>query len=299
MRLTHTYSAVLHDPATGTLGVAVQSHWFNVGRIVPWVRPGAGAVATQAMAEPNYGPRGLDLMGNGLTADAALEQLLAADDERELRQVAFVDATGGVAAHTGSRCIRYASHITGEGWSVQANIMRDDAVVPAMAETIASAPGDTADRLLATLEAAERSGGDLRGSQSAALVVCSAGPVAEVDLHVEDHPDPVGELRRLLSAHRAYEHMDKGDGALAAGDTERAAREYAAAANTSDNPEVLFWQAFGLAEMNRETEAVPALRRAAAANADLIELLRRLPEAELTDAGRVERLLEALQLPSA
>ncbi len=294
MRLIHTYSAVLRHPTTGALGVAVQSHWFNVGRIVPWVRPGAGAVATQAMADPGYGPRGLSLMGAGLTAAAALEQLLAADHERELRQVAFIDAAGGVAAHTGSRCIRYASHTTGDGWAVQANIMRNDAAVPAMAQTIASASGDVAARLLATLEAAERTGGDLRGSQSAALLVSSDGSAAEVNLHVEDHPDPIGELRRLLAVHRAYEHMEQGDHALGSGDIEKAALEYAAAAEGSANPEVLFWQAFGLAEMGRETQAVSVLRQASEANPDLVELLQRLPEAGLIGAGLVERLLGAL-----
>ena len=156
MLFAHTYSAVLVDPVTGVLGVGVQSHWFNVGRIVPWVRAGVGAVATQSIAEPMYGPRGLDLMEEGLGAAAALEQLLAEDEDRELRQVAIADTGGSVAAHTGRRCIRFASHIVGDGWSVEANIMRDDTVVAAMAETMEQAGGDVADRLMSTLEAAER-----------------------------------------------------------------------------------------------------------------------------------------------
>ena len=250
LQLAHTYSAVLTDPGTGTLGVGVQSHWFNVGRIVPWVRAGVGAVATQSMAEPMYGPRGLDLMEEGLGAAAALERLLAADEDREVRQIAFADAGGSVAAHTGGRCIRSASHVTGDGWSVQANIMRDDSVVAAMARTMERSDGHVADRLMAALEAAERAGGDLRGSQSAALVVAGSGPVPELDLRVEDNPDPIGELRRLLVVHRAYQHMNRGDVALAAGDSAAAAAAFAAAASGSTgNPEIAFWQALTMASL--------------------------------------------------
>jgi uncharacterized Ntn-hydrolase superfamily protein len=287
----HTYSVVMRDPGTGRFGVAVQSHWFNVGSIVPWVRPGVGAVATQSVAEPRYGPRGLKLMADGLGAAEAMERLLAEDEGGELRQLGFVDARGGAAAHTGSRCIPFAGHAVGDGWTVQANIMRNDRVVPAMAEAVESGEGDLAGRLLAVLEAAEATGGDLRGSQSAALRVSGDGPVPLIDLRVEDHPDPVGELRRLLGLQRAYDHMEAGDEALGAGDGEGAAAEYAAAAALAGaNPEVRFWQAATMAETGRVEEAREIYAGVLADRPDLGILLERLPATGLMSAEVAEAL---------
>lgn len=278
-----TYSVVIRDPITGEFGVAVQSHWFNVGRIVPWLRSGVGAVATQSLAEPLYGPRILDLLATGASAEEALSATLADDDEREVRQVAVVDAAGLVATHTGAGCIAHAAHLVGDGWSVQANIMRTESVVSAMADA-AAVDTPLIARLLGVLQAAEEAGGDLRGSQSAALLTTGSGPVRTADLRVEDHRDPIGEMHRLVALHRLYEEMSAGDDALALGDQLAAARHYAdAAADPRANPEVRFWQAVGLAAMGEGDAARAALRSAAAENEDLLELLARLREAGLVD----------------
>jgi len=169
-RPVHTYSIVARDAASGQMGVAVQSHWFSVGSIVTWAEAGVGAIATQSFVDPAYGPRGLELMKSGLSAEQALEALLLVDDGRNVRQVAFVDTSGTVAAHTGAKCIESADHHVGEGYSVQANMMLNDKVVPAMAKAYESAEGDLAERLMAALEAAQAAGGDIRGKQSAAML---------------------------------------------------------------------------------------------------------------------------------
>ncbi len=297
MQKAHTYSIVARDPSTGDFGVAVQSHWFNVGRIVPWARAGVGAVATQSMVEVSYGPRGLALMAEGRSAPEALSALLEADEQQALRQVAMVDAAGVVAVHTGESCIAEAGHRWGPGWSVQANIMRSDTVIPAMAGAFEASQGALADRLMAGLVAAESSGGDLRGSQSAALLVVGEDAVEpKVDLRVEDHPDPIGELTRLLEVARAYDFMNEGDAALGEGDLSAARRAYSAAAQHSDNPEVLFWQGLGLVESGGGAEGMRSLRSAVEGNPDLGELLRRLPAAGLIDPARAAELLAALGL---
>jgi uncharacterized Ntn-hydrolase superfamily protein len=201
-----TYSIVARDPASGAFGVAVQSAYFSVGAVVPWAETNVGAVATQAMGEVSYGPRGLDRMRGGETAGDALAALLAADGGRETRQVAFVDREGRTAVHTGRSCIAYAGARTGDGWSVQANMMRHDTVPDAMAEAFTGATGDLPDRLLAALDAAEAAGGDVRGQQAAAIIVTAeTGP--HLRLHVEDHPEPLVELRRLVQMHRAYAEL--------------------------------------------------------------------------------------------
>ena len=253
-RPLHTYSIVARDPNTGDLGVAVQSHWFSVGSIVTWAEAGVGAVATQSFIDPAYGPRGLELMSSGLTAEQALEALVSVDDGRAVRQVAFVDSAGRVAAHTGSGCIESAGHLTGDGYSVQANMMRGDEVVPAMKAAYEAATGDLADRLLATLEAAQRAGGDIRGRQSAAMLIVRGEPTGRpwadrvLELRVEDHPEPVAELARLLTVQRAYDHMNAGDVAVEEGDLERAMAEYGRAAELlPDNVEVQYWAAITLA----------------------------------------------------
>lgn len=298
MYRAHTYSVVARDPRNGDLGVAVQSHWFNVGRIVPWLMAGVGAVATQSMVEVSYGPRGLDLMGKGRSAPEALAELLDADADRELRQVAMIDADGRVGVHTGSRCIAEASHQWGDGWSVQANIMRSPAVVPAMAEAFQDSDGMLAERLLATLEAAERTGGDLRGSQSAALIVVGGSSREPLmDLRVEDHTDPIGELTRLVAVAGAYDDMNRGDEALGAGDIAEAQRAYSAAAYRLPTAEILFWQGVGLAEAGSVQEGATALRAAVAANPDMRELLRRLPAAGLLDEALASQLDEGLGSP--
>src|SRR6185503_283488 len=213
----HTFSIVARDPATGELGVAVQSHWFSVGTAVPWAEAGVGAVATQSFVNPAYGPDGLALMKQGVAAPDALAQLVTKDPGEAVRQVAFVDSQGRVAAHTGKKCIAACGDHVGAGYSVQANMMENERVWPAMARAYEAAKGPLAERLLAALEAAQKEGGDIRGQQSAAILVVrakSTGHVWEdrlVDLRVEDSLHPIEELRRLYLVHEAYEHMNAGD----------------------------------------------------------------------------------------
>lgn len=294
-----TYSIVARDADSGELGVAVQSHYFGVGSIVSWAEAGVGAIATQSVAEPAYGPRGLALMREGVSAPEALHRLLAADEHEPVRQVAFIDRHGRVATHTGARCISEAGHRVADGVSAQANIMERPTVPDAMVSAYRSGRGDLADRLVQALEAAEREGGDLRGRQSAALVVvapkASGRPTEDrlIDLRVDDHPDPVGELRRLLGLRRAYERVDVGDELAAGGDLEAALSEYAAAhAAHPGNAEFAFWHGVALAANGREHEARDLLERAYRESDGWRELLRRLPDAGLfpDDAELVARL---------
>lgn len=268
LRPVHTYSIVARDPATGEMGVAVQSHWFSVGSNVAWAEAGVGAVATQSFIDPSYGRGGLDLMRGGASPEDALKTLLAKDEGRDVRQVAMVDARGRVAAHTGAKCIEAAGDRTGAGYSVQANLMANGRVWPAMARAYEAARGDLADRMLAALDAAQAQGGDIRGRQSAALVVVKAEssgkPWADrlFDLRVDDHPEPLRELRRLVRLQRAYNHMNAGDAAVERKDNEAALREYAAAERlVPDNIEMVYWHAVALANMNRVEEALPLFRR--------------------------------------
>jgi len=283
-----TYSIVARDAATGEIGVAVQSHWFSVGSIVVWAEAGVGAVATQSFVDPSYGPLGLDLMRSGRRADEALTGLLAADRNRDVRQVAMVDAAGRVAAHTGARCIAAAGHLVGDGFSVQANMMENDRVWPAMKAAFETAEGDLADRLLAALDAAQAAGGDIRGRQSAALLVVrerSTGrPWADrrFDLRIEDHPEPLVELRRLLTLARAYEHMNRGDELATEAAWEEASAEYAAAATLAPQiAELPFWHAATLAAAGRLEEATPLFAEVFAREPRWRELVRRLPAAGL------------------
>ena len=283
-----TYSIVARDDQSGELGVAVQSHYFGVGSLVSWAEAGVGAIATQSVADPSYGPRGLELMRGGASAPEALHRLLADDRQERVRQVAFIDRHGRVATHTGSRCIREAGHRVADGVSAQANIMERGTVPDAMVAAFRGAEGDLAERLVEALEAAEREGGDLRGRQSAALLVvaprASGRPTEDrlFDLRVDDHLEPVAELRRMLALSRAYERVEIGDELAAAGKVEAALAEYAAAhAEQPDSAELAFWHGVALAANGREDEARPLLERAYAHGDGWRELLRRLPEAGL------------------
>jgi uncharacterized Ntn-hydrolase superfamily protein len=301
--LAHTFSIVARDPETGELGVAVQSHWFSVGSVVAWAEAGVGAVATQSLVEVSYGPLGLALMRAGKSAEEALTALLAADEGRDLRQVAMVDAQGRVAVHTGARCIAEAGHEVGPGFSVQANMMINDTVWSAMAHAYESTEGDLAERLLAALEAGQAAGGDIRGQQSAAILIVkgtSTGrPWADtvMDLRVEDHPEPIRELRRLVQIHRAYQHMNRGDERLGEGKVEEALEEYRAAAALAPHIEELpFWQAVTLADLGRLEEALPIFGRVFAVNPAWADLVRRLPASGLLrdDPEMLRRILETL-----
>lgn len=217
VRPVNTYSVVARDPATGQLGVAVQSHYYGVGAICPWAEAGVGAVATQSLVKMDYGPMGLAGMRSGQLAPQVLATLLAEDDDRDVRQVAMVDAEGHVSAHTGTRCIPAAGHLAGDGFSVQANMMVDDKVVPAMYEAYQRATGDLASRLLVTLEAAQWAGGDIRGQQSAAIIVVKGERQEHpwqghlYNLRVEDNARPLEELARLMLLRRAYILVDYSD----------------------------------------------------------------------------------------
>jgi len=294
-----TYSIVARDPATGELGVAVQSHWFSVGAIVPWAEAGVGAVATQSFVEPSYGPLGLELMRAGRSAPEALRGLLAADEGRDVRQVAMIDAQSRVAAHTGRKCIAAAGNLVGKNYSVQANLMDKPTVWPAMARAFESATGDLADRLVAALNAAQREGGDIRGQQSAAILVVSGKHPGrpwvdrQVDLRVEDSPDPLGEIRRLLRVHRAYQHMNAGDNCATQKDWGCAAREYGAAQKLlPDQMEVVFWHAVTLVTGGRSEEALPLFKKVFAREPKWAELVERLPASELlpNDPALLERI---------
>ena len=286
LRPVSTYSIVALDQETGQLGVAVQSHWFSVGTVVPWAKAGVGAVATQAIAEPSYGPKGLALMEQGIPADEALQSLLAKDPGENARQVAMVDAQGNVGVHTGSRCISYASHRTGKSYSVQANIMAKPTVPAAMVQAFESTTGDLAERMLAALDAAEAEGGDLRGRQSAAMLVVSGEPTGDswkdsiVDLEVADHKDPLGELRRLLRIRRAYRHAQKGDEYMEQNEMKMALQEYTAAAKFyPENPELPFWTAVTLAQTGELQKALPIFNDVFGRNKNLRELIPRIVRA--------------------
>jgi uncharacterized Ntn-hydrolase superfamily protein len=283
-RPVHTYSIVARDPATGELGVAVQSHWFSVGSVVPWAEAGVGAVATQSIVDPSYGPLGLALMEAGRSAPEALAALVAGDAGREVRQVGMVDARGQVATHTGRMAIPEAGGQAGEQYVVQANLMHKASVWPAMARAYESARGDLAERLLAALDAAEAEGGDIRGRQSAAILVVKAKSSGRpwsdklFDLRVEDHAEPLAELRRLVGVQRAYNHMVAGDDCVALKDWTCAEREYGSAqAMQPDNAEMAFWHAVALASNDRLDAARPLFRKAFAADPRWRELAQRLP----------------------
>ena len=289
--LAHTYSIVARDPRTGELGVAVQSHYFSVGPIVPWVEAGVGAVATQSLVLVDYGPNGLALMRQGLSAPQALDSLLKTDAGNEVRQVAMIDAQGKVAAHTGSKCIPDAGHVVGDQYSVQANLMANATVWPAMKAAFEKAQGDLAERMMQALEAAEKAGGDIRGRQSAAMVVVkpqSTGkPWADrtFDLRVEDHEQPLKELRRLLRLRRAYNFEDQGDNFIAEKKPAEALVAYEQAAKLA--PEIVelqFWAAISMYTNDRKPEAVKLFRQVFAKEPIWADLVPRLSKVGLFPA---------------
>ena len=295
----HTFSIVARDPSTGEMGAAVQSHWFSTGSVVTWAEPGVGAVATQSMAEISYGPLGLYHMGQSKPPKLVLDSLLQKDENPEVRQVAMLDVKGNVAVHTGSRCIAEAGHEIGEQFSVQANMMLKPTVWGAMAAAYQSATGCLAERMLAALDAAQNEGGDIRGKQSAALLVVSGERTPQpwkgilVDLRVEDHPEPLTELRRLYHIQRAYENMNRGDDLLSQGRTEEAFQAYDQAVRLAPGLiELPFWQAVTLIETGREDQALPILQQVFRQEPNWKLLIERLPSAGLLrqDTELMERI---------
>ncbi len=282
--LTHTFSIVAIDKENGEMGVAVQSHWFSVGSIVAWAEAGVGVVATQSLVNVSFGPRGLALMKEGKSPKEALETLLKSDEGAAYRQVALLDVQGRVAAHTGKKCIADAGHIVGDGFSVQANMMLNKKVVPAMAEAFKNSKGQPlAERLMAALKAAQKAGGDIRGQQSAAIKVVkikSTGKPWEdvvIDLRVEDHPRAVAEMERVLKVYRAYEHMNQGDLAIEKGDVQKALQEYGAAEKMfPENEEMKYWHAVSLVNVGKLEESLPLFKEVFKKEPNYRELTKRI-----------------------
>ena len=281
--LTHTFSIVAYDQQSGQIGVAVQSHWFSVGSIVSWAEAGVGAVATQSLVNVSFGPRALESLKKGYSPQKTVEELVNADEGRDFRQLAVIDEKGRVATHTGEKCIADAGHIIGKNYSVQANMMLNKEVVPAMSKAFEQSSGPLAERMVAALQAAQKAGGDIRGQQSAAIIIVrvkSTGKFWEdrlIDLRVEDHPNAVKELARILAVFRAYEHMNKGDLAIEKGDEKTALQEYAAAEKMfPNNTEMKFWHAVALVNIGKVDLALPIFKKTFAEDKNYIELTRRI-----------------------
>lgn len=299
-QLVDTYSIVARDPDTGEMGVAVQSHWFSVGSVVSWAQAGVGAIATQAFVNVSFGPRGLELLRQGQSASQVVEALIQSDDVPDVRQLAIIDAEGSVAAHTGTKCVPEAGHHVGDGYAVQANLMLNDRVWPAMAQAFETGTGPLPERLVKALEAAQKEGGDIRGKQSAALLVVKGQFTDQpwedilIDLRVEDHAQPVQELRRLLTLFRAYEHMNAGDEALERQDVKGALKSYGTAqALFPDHLEMKYWHAIALANLGRLEEALPIFETVFARDDNWRILTQRLPAVDLLEVSQpdLEKIL--------
>ncbi len=300
VRPVSTYSIVARDPETGQLGVAVQSHWFSVGSVVPWVKSGVGAVATQSLTDVTYGPLGLELMAAGKTAEQTLKGLLQTDEHPEWRQVGMIDAKGNRAAHTGKHCIREAGHVVGENFIVMANLMEKNTVWEAMADAFRKSDGDLAEKMLAALEAAQREGGDIRGRQSAAMIIVRGQSTGEdykdkiINLRVEDNPDPLGELRRLLTLNRAYLLMNEGDDRMVEKDTKGALDAYKRAMELApDVIEIRYWVALTMYTEGLQDEALTIFQEVFTKEPLWVEVTKRLPAAGLlvNDAGQLDKIL--------
>jgi uncharacterized Ntn-hydrolase superfamily protein len=291
-----TYSVLIHDEESGAYGVAVQSHWFNVSRTAPWVRFGVGAVATQALTDPSFGWRGLDVMAEGLAPEAALRALLSEDNEADRRQVGLLAADGSVAVHTGSGCIREAQHLTGVGWAVLGNLLANTDVIPAMAAALCRSRGTIAERMITTLEAGEAAGGDLRGRQSAAIRIVPSrteldqGYEAGIEISVPDHPEPIAELRRLVEVDRAYRALRRAQTALSRGDKGESRIQLELADQLRHGPEVDFWAAMVWEALGEQGKADELMWGAVEHSPSFGELLNRLTD-PLADTLR-RRLLD-------
>lgn len=297
----HTYSIVARDTVTGEMGVAVQSHWYSVGTIVSWGEAGVGVVATQSFVNPSFGPRGLELLKQGLTANQVLNLMIEEDEGRDVRQLAILDTKGNVASYTGKNCVDAAGNLVGNNYSVQANMMLNDKVWGAMSESFENSEGPLAERLLLALEAAQETGGDIRGKQSAALLVVNSKGTNQswldrkVDIRVDDHPEPLIELRRILRVHTAYEHMNKGDLAIEHNDMKLAMEEYSIAEEMfPENEEMKYWHAVTLANIGRIDEALSLFKTVFQKNKNWGILIPRLVKSKLliVDEQALNRILE-------
>lgn len=282
-----TYSIVARDPETGRFGVAVQSHYLGVGPVVPWLEPGVGAIATQAQVDISYGPIGLELLRNGRTAEQVVAALIAGDPTPQIRQVGVVDADGGAAAFTGTETIPAAGHLVRDGFTVQGNLLERDTCWPAMAAAYEEALGEGlpfSERLLRALEAAEEEGGDVRGRQSAAIMIVESTLQAArwkgrvLDARVDDHPDPVPELRRLVDLYETYALFDEEGDAARAGRSE--AERYAEARRRApDAMELVFWMGIEHAKRGELEAARRELQIAFTADARWQTTLQHLADA--------------------
>ncbi len=289
--LAHTYSIVARDAKPGEMAVAVQSHWFSVGTAVSWGEAGVGVVATQSFTNKSFGLRGLAMLKEGLSPQEAMDSLLNHDDGKAFRQVAILDTKGRVATHTGAKCIDEAGHANGDNFSVQANMMLNDTVVPAMEEAWKKHSDlPLAERMVKVLEAAQAQGGDIRGKQSAALLLVKAEASDEpwndrvLDLRVDDHQNPVQELNRLVKVYRAYEHMNQGDYFVEKGKMQEAMNEYNAAMEMfPENLEMQYWTAITLANDGKIDQAVKMLQKIYMQDANWRELTKRLPKVGLLE----------------
>ena len=288
-KFAHTYSIVAKDANTGEMAVGVQSHWFSVGTLVSWGKSGVGVVATQSFVNPSYGPNGIELMENGVSAEEALKNLTDKDEGRDFRQAAMLDVNGSVNAFTGEKCIESAGHFVGENFSVQANMMLNDKVIPAMKKAFQDNSNlPLAERIIKVFEAAESVGGDIRGKQSAALIVVGAEKTSNVwedkkiDLRVDDSSNPIKEIKRLLKVHRAYDHMNKGDLAIEENDMDKALSEYGKAQVLfPENHEMSFWKAIALLNNGKKEAARPILKKVFKENPNWKKLIYRLPKSGL------------------
>ncbi len=293
--LAHTFSIVARDPVTGEMGVAVQSHWFSVGSIVSWGEAGVGVVATQSFVNPSFGIRGLELLKAGKTPQEAVDELISSDEGRDVRQLAILDSKGRSASYTGKNCIPEAGNIAKENYSVQANMMLTDKVWPAMSEAFERSSGPLAERLITALEAGQKAGGDIRGKQSASLLIVK-GEISDkawedkmFDLRVDDNPEPIAELKRLLKVYRAYEHMNNGDLAVEKNDMQLAMKEYSAAEEMfPDNLEMKFWHAVTLANNNSLEEALPIFQDVFEKDENWRTLFSRLPKVGLVNLSGID-----------
>ena len=302
-KLAHTYSIIAIDEKTGEMAVGVQSHWFSVGTIVSWAKSGVGVVATQSFVNPAYGPEGIKLMESGVSAENALTQLVSEDDSREYRQVAMLDVNGSIKAFTGEKCIISAGQYIGKNFSVQANMMLNDKVVPSMKKAFEeNFKLPLAERIIKVFEAAEKSGGDIRGKQSAVILVVGSKKVKnewedkKIDLRVDDSENPIKEIKRLLKVSRAYEHMNKGDVAIEKGDMQKALSEYASAERLfPQNLEMKFWKAVALLNNSRVSQAREIFKYVINKNKNWEKLLLRLPASNLVSLSKNQIKNQILQ----
>jgi uncharacterized Ntn-hydrolase superfamily protein len=291
----NTFSIVARDPATGEIGAAVQSHWFNVGAEVIWGEAGVGVIATQSFVNVSFGIRGLKLLKAGFSPKQVVDSLIGPDEGKDVRQLAVLDTKGNSAAYTGKNCIADAGHLNGENYSVQANLMISNKVWPAMEKAFKESKGPLAERLIAVLEAAQKEGGDIRGKQSAAILVfkgTSSGKPWDdklIDLRVDDNPEPIPELKRLLKVQRAYDHMNNGDLAVEKGDMQKAMLEYSTAEKMfPDNEEMKFWHAVTLINKDKKEEGYKILKEVFRMNKNYRTLIPRIIKAGLLNISQDE-----------